>query len=204
MFEWVSVYVSVCVCECVCVCVSVRVCWCVCEWVCEFVGVWVSVSVWVSVNVCECVRVVCVSVYKSVCECEFAWVCVSDCVSVCESVSVFPLEISSHTKDFHETWHLIVFIKSVDKIQVWLKSDRFNGYLTRRRMYIYYKCSLILPRMRNFLDKIVYKIKIYISCSTFFRNNSVYDIIWKKMRYRQTGHKRRYNTMQKRWDLHAG
>jgi hypothetical protein len=51
------------------------------------------------------------------------------------------------------------FFKSVEKIQVSLKSDKNNGYFTCRRLYIYiYIFFFIIPhsvllRMRNVADK---------------------------------------------------
>jgi hypothetical protein len=46
-------------------------------------------------------------------------------------------QLGSHCVDFHEIWYLSVFQKSVKKIQVWLKSDKSNGYFTWRPMCIY-------------------------------------------------------------------
>jgi hypothetical protein len=43
----------------------------------------------------------------------------------------------SHCTDFLEIWYLRPFRKSVERIQVSLKSDKHNGYITRRHMYIY-------------------------------------------------------------------
>jgi len=38
---------------------------------------------------------------------------------------------------FHEIWYLSIFKKSVEKIQVSLKSDKTNKYFTWRPMYAY-------------------------------------------------------------------
>ena len=46
-------------------------------------------------------------------------------------------QIGSHSTDFHEIWYLRIFRKSIDKIQIPLKSDKNNGYFTRRHVYIY-------------------------------------------------------------------
>ena len=39
-------------------------------------------------------------------------------------------QIVSHFTDFHEIWYLSIFKKSVQKIQVSLKSDMSNEYFT--------------------------------------------------------------------------
>jgi hypothetical protein len=53
---------------------------------------------------------------------------------VCPSVRTE--ELGSHWTDCHEIWFLSIFRKSVEKIQVWLQSDKNNGYFTWRPMYI--------------------------------------------------------------------
>jgi hypothetical protein len=58
-------------------------------------------------------------------------------VCVCLSVCVCP-----HWTDFHESLHFWIFRKSVEKIQVSLKSDKNNGYFTWRPMCIYDNISL--------------------------------------------------------------
>jgi len=63
---------------------------------------------------------------------------------------------SSHWKDFHKIWYLRILCKSVEQIQISLKSEKNNGYLILRRM-----CSntfiitsrLILRRVREVSDK---------------------------------------------------
>jgi hypothetical protein len=52
------------------------------------------------------------------------------------------MELGFHWTDFHETWYLSVFRKSVEKIEVSLKSDKNNGYFTWRPVYIF--CSVCL------------------------------------------------------------
>jgi hypothetical protein len=46
-------------------------------------------------------------------------------------------ELGFQWKDLHEIWYLSLFRKSVEKIQVSLKSDKNDGYFTWRSMYIY-------------------------------------------------------------------
>jgi hypothetical protein len=52
------------------------------------------------------------------------------------------LELGSHWTDFHEVSSLIIWRKSVDKIQFPLKSDKNNGCFARRPTYIFYDISL--------------------------------------------------------------
>jgi hypothetical protein len=54
---------------------------------------------------------------------------------VCLSVRMEKL--GSHWMDFHEIRYLNIFRKCEDQIQVSLKCDKNNGYLTWRRIYIY-------------------------------------------------------------------
>ena len=46
-------------------------------------------------------------------------------------------QLCSHWPDFHEIWYWSIFRKYVLKIQVSFKSDKNNGYFTRRHIYIY-------------------------------------------------------------------
>jgi len=66
------------------------------------------------------------------------------CASSYQSVrlSVRLEQLGSHWTDFHETWHLRIVRKSVEKIQVSLKSDKNDAYLTRRPLHIYDNISL--------------------------------------------------------------
>ena len=57
------------------------------------------------------------------------------CLSVRLSVPVEHL--GYHWTDFNETWYLSIFRKSVEKIQVSLKSDKNSGYFIYRPEYIY-------------------------------------------------------------------
>jgi len=69
------------------------------------------------------------------------------------------------------SWNLIfeIFRKSVEKIQVSLKSDKNKGYFTWRPIYIFYDISLISSYSEMFRTKVVEKIKTHILCSvTFF------------------------------------
>jgi hypothetical protein len=72
---------------------------------------------------------------------------------MCARLSVLMEHLASHWTDFREIWYLIIFRKSVEKIQLSLKSDKNNGYFTWRLIYIFDHISLISFRMRNFSEK---------------------------------------------------
>jgi len=54
---------------------------------------------------------------------------------VCLSVRME--QLGSHWMEFHHIWYMNIFRKSIEKIPVWLNSDKNNGYFTLRPMYIY-------------------------------------------------------------------
>jgi len=56
-------------------------------------------------------------------------------MSFCPSLRVE--QLASHWTDFYEILYLRVFRKSVEKIQVSLKSGKNNGYFTWTPIYIY-------------------------------------------------------------------
>ena len=73
------------------------------------------------------------------------------------SQSVCPhgkIKLGSHSTDFHQIWYLRIFRKSVQKIQVSLKSDKNNRYFTWRLMYTYDTAvsHWIVLGMRNISD----------------------------------------------------
>jgi hypothetical protein len=51
-------------------------------------------------------------------------------------------KLGSRSTDFDETCYLSFIRKSVEKIQVLLKSDKNNGHFTWRRVHIYDNMSL--------------------------------------------------------------
>jgi hypothetical protein len=61
---------------------------------------------------------------------------------------------SSHWTDFHKIWYLSIFLKSVEKAQISLRSDKNNGYFTWRRVYIYDISGSVLFKMRSVSDNI--------------------------------------------------
>ena len=86
-------------------------------------------------------------------------------------------QLSSHLTDFHEFF----FFKSVEKIQVALKSDKKSGTLHEEdlRTFVIISRSIRL-RMRNVSDKFVAKIKTHFRFHDFFspESRAVYEKIW--------------------------
>ena len=64
-------------------------------------------------------------------------VTISYVLSVCLSAhpSVHKEQLSSQWTDFQEMWHLNIFPKSIEKIQVSLKSGKNNKYFALRPVY---------------------------------------------------------------------
>ena len=60
---------------------------------------------------------------------------ISFIMSVCPSIHME--QLGPHYTNIHEIWYLRVFQKFVEKIQVWLKSDKDNKDFTWRPTYIY-------------------------------------------------------------------
>ena len=74
-----------------------------------------------------------------------------------------------------------IFQKSVEKIQVSLKSEE---------QWVLYLCTFmiishsVLLRMRNVLDEFVEKIKTHVLCTIiymYFLNHAIYEIMWKNI-----------------------
>ena len=51
-------------------------------------------------------------------------------------------QLGSYQKDFHEIWYLRIFKKSVEKIQILLKSDKNKVYIVWGLKYVYDKVWL--------------------------------------------------------------
>jgi hypothetical protein len=88
----------------------------------------------------------------------------------------------SHWKGFHDIWHKNVFQKSIEKIQVSLKSDKNNSYLNTDLCKFMVIPRWILLRMRIVSDRIIQKVKTYILCQEIFcsKIRAVCLIMWKK------------------------
>ena len=79
-------------------------------------------------------------------------------------------QLVSHWTGFPIMWHWSIFRKSIEKIQVSLKSDKNNGYFTWRHILIYDSISLYSIRMKKIFEaEVVEKIKThFIICNFFF------------------------------------
>ena len=89
-------------------------------------------------------------------------------------------QLSSHWRYFNEFWYLMIFRKSVEKIQVSLQFDKNNGHFTLRPIYFLITSRSIILRVRNVSDRLVEKIEVHILCSMFFFEiYAVYEIMWK-------------------------
>ena len=107
---------------------------------------------------------------------ELQKVTISFVMSVCLHGNQLPLDRFS--------WNLILeyFLKICHKIQVSLKSDRNNGYLTWRPIHFWSYLTHFSLEWEMFQTKVAEKIKTRILCSTTFSENlAVYEIMWKNM-----------------------
>jgi hypothetical protein len=104
-------------------------------------------------------------------------------------LSVRMEQFSSHWTDFHGFFSgMRIFLKSVEKIQVWLNSDKYNGYITWGPIYIFwsYLVHFFLER-KMYQTQAAEKIEAHILCSKtlfFFKscrlwvNVEKYCIAW--------------------------
>ena len=74
-------------------------------------------------------------------------------------LSVRPFATTSLPLDGFSRNCMSIFLKSVENLQIWLKSDKNNGYVTWRPVVVYDNISLSSSRMRNVSGKVVEKIK---------------------------------------------
>ena len=92
-------------------------------------------------------------------------------------------ELGTHWTDFYEIWYLSIFRKFVENLQVWLKSDKSNGYFTRWLVHIYNIISLNSSYNEKFFRQKLYrKSKHTFLCSiTFSESSTVCETMWKNM-----------------------
>jgi hypothetical protein len=62
-------------------------------------------------------------------------------------------QLCSHWTDFHDSWYLGIFRKSVEKIQVYLQKDKNSGHFTWRPYTFLFISRSILLRMKNLSGK---------------------------------------------------
>ena len=92
-------------------------------------------------------------------------------------------QLGSHWTEFDEIWYFTVFLESVDKTQVSLKSNKNNGYFTWRRFHIYNNISLNSSyNEKRFRQKLYTKLKhtFYVQ-QRFPENRAVYDTMTKNV-----------------------
>ena len=88
-------------------------------------------------------------------------------------------KLGSHCIDVRKIWCLRIFRKSVEKIQVSLKSDKNNGHFTWRPTYISYICLNSSYNQKCFRQKLYRKSKHILCSVTFFPENRVFcEIMW--------------------------
>ena len=72
-------------------------------------------------------------------------------MSVCLFVRIERL--GSHWTGFHEIWHLSIFRKSLEKFQVWLKSDKETGTLHKDQHRFLVTALYFILRVKESSDK---------------------------------------------------
>jgi len=78
------------------------------------------------------------------------------CEKWLSALSCLPIRVEQlgfHRTYFHQIWYLSITRESVEKVQIWLKSDKNNKYFTWIPLYMYENVSLNLLRMRNVSDE---------------------------------------------------
>jgi hypothetical protein len=99
--------------------------------------------------------------------------------------SIHMEQLASHCSDFHEIWCFNTFQKSVEKIQVSLKSEKNNGYFTLKPLFVFYHITLSSSYNEKFFrkkNKVLETIKTHILCSVpFFRKSFCYGKMWKNI-----------------------
>ena len=95
-------------------------------------------------------------------------------------MSVRMEQTGSHWTDFHDSWHLSIFRKSVEKIKVSLKSDKNKDYFIWRPMCIFYHMSLSSHNEKCFRQSCrEIRNTFYVQYLFFFlfENRTVYEIM---------------------------
>jgi len=101
---------------------------------------------------------------------KFLKVTISFVTCVCLSVHLSVWSNSHPTGWYSAILHLIIFLKSVQKIPVSLKSHKNNGYITWRSMYFYDTIMrwILRTERETFRTIVVGKIRAYILRSINF------------------------------------
>jgi hypothetical protein len=93
-------------------------------------------------------------------------------------------QLGSYWTDFYDIWYLNVFLKSVEKIQVLLKSENSIGYFIWRPLDFLITSRSVLLKMRNVLHKSCKEnpnTHFIFSNFFFFENRAVCEIRWKNI-----------------------
>ena len=100
---------------------------------------------------------------------KFRWAKTSLVISFCPSLSCRLDQLVYYWTNFHDMHYLSIFFrKSVDKIQVSLKSDKNDGYLTWRHSAYMIITRWILLRVTNISEKVVEGNKAHVWSSGTF------------------------------------
>jgi len=92
-------------------------------------------------------------------------------------------QLRSHWKDFHEILYCRTFRKSVEKIQVSLKSDMNNKHFLWRPIYIFDHISLKSSQNENYFGQKFQrntKHAFYVQ-KHVLKNRALYEIMWKNI-----------------------
>jgi hypothetical protein len=102
-------------------------------------------------------------------------------VSLCPSVRTE--QLGSHWADFHKILYLSICRKSVEKIQISLKSNKNDGYFIWNQ-FTFFIISRSFHFRMMFQTKLLQTIKTHSFCSVtffFFENRAIYEIMWKNI-----------------------
>ena len=94
------------------------------------------------------------------------WLLVSSCPSVRQSVRME--QLGCHQTDLQKIWFWSIFRKSVEKIQVSLKSGKITPTLREAQLIFLSFLAQFFFEWEKFQTKVVEKIKIHILCSITF------------------------------------
>ena len=109
-------------------------------------------------------------------------------------------QFGSHWTDFHEIWYFNIFRKSVEKVQVSLKSDMNNEYFKGRPMYILITSRSVLLRMRNVSYKSCRENKDrHFRLSSFFPKHLPIMRYFVKIQQSRAGHRWQNNMAHALW-----
>jgi hypothetical protein len=95
-------------------------------------------------------------------------------------LSVRMEQLRSHWTDFHEIWCFTIFRKSINKIQVSVKSEKNGGHFRRTPIHIFYHSVFISSWNKKCFRKCYRENQTHILCSFFFRKSCR---LWENVKY---------------------